>query len=197
MLKSVIKASLRQLGFELRRIIPQEPENPIAVLDLLVLHYLNTQRNFFFVQIGANDGVRGDPLRHLILKYRLAGLLVEPLPDLFGELRGTCGQPQLRYENAALAASDGPVVLFRFAADAPTPDYAHGLARFNKAAISWLATELGLTGSLESVEVPGMTLASLLDRHEIDKFALLQVDTEGFDYEILKMTLHEGHSRKL
>ena len=50
---------------------------------------------FFFVQIGANDGrslggtpgVTDDPIFEYVHTYRWSGLLVEPIPYLFDRLR--------------------------------------------------------------------------------------------------------------
>jgi hypothetical protein len=39
----------------------------------------------------------------------------------------------------------------------------------------------------ESVDVPTTPFAPLLEKHSIDGFQLLCVDTEGFDFEILKL----------
>ena len=40
-----------------------------------------------FVQVGANDGYRFDPLRKHIVAYHWPGLLIEPQPDVFAELK--------------------------------------------------------------------------------------------------------------
>jgi hypothetical protein len=40
---------------------------------------------------------------------------------------------------------------------------------------------------IETVEVSAMTLESLLKKHSIQHVNLLQIDAEGFDYEILQM----------
>ena len=43
--------------------------------------------NFFFVQVGANDGVNHDPIFHHVRKYNWKGLLIEPIPDIFEKLK--------------------------------------------------------------------------------------------------------------
>jgi len=40
-----------------------------------------------FVQIGANDGLRWDPLRRSIIRQRWTGLVIEPLPGVFSLLQ--------------------------------------------------------------------------------------------------------------
>ena len=40
-------------------------------------------RRLSFVQIGANDGVTGDPIRRFILEFGWSGVLVEPQLEIF------------------------------------------------------------------------------------------------------------------
>jgi len=40
-----------------------------------------------FVQIGANDGLRNDPVREFIVRDQWSGILVEPVPYTFNELK--------------------------------------------------------------------------------------------------------------
>lgn len=40
-----------------------------------------------FIQIGANDGLRNDPVREFIIRDRWQGILVEPLPAVFAMLQ--------------------------------------------------------------------------------------------------------------
>ena len=55
------------------------PRSPFPVLDLVVDARVTAGQKPFVVQIGANDGVRADPVRQLILRHDLPGLLVEPI----------------------------------------------------------------------------------------------------------------------
>ena len=42
-----------------------------------------------------------------------------------------------------------------------------------------------------------MTFESLLKKHNVDVFDFLQIDTEGFDYEIIKMVDFEKYKPKM
>jgi hypothetical protein len=42
-------------------------------------------------------------------------------------------------------------------------------------------------GALKTITVPALTLESLLGKHRVERVDLLQIDTEGFDFEIIKM----------
>lgn len=83
-------------------------EDPFNVLEFVIFYYLASSAPFSFVQIGANDGVRWDPLHDLILKHHLVGLLVEPLPDMFEQLKKNyVSESQLSFENVAIATENG------------------------------------------------------------------------------------------
>lgn len=97
----------------------------------------------------------------------------------------------MRFEGAAQAAQDGIHSLFRVTADAPVGDWAQGIASFNK---THLVNHLkdGIEEYekwIEEVTVPTISVANLLSKHSISEVALLQIDTEGYDFEILKMFL--------
>jgi len=199
-LKRLIKPVVHKLGFDIVRYPVPQPvierliERPFHVLAFVVNYYVASGRPFFFVQVGANDGLRWDPLHALVCKFRLSGLLVEPLPDTFEQLRRNyVTEPQLTFEQCAIAADDGARPLFRVRSDAAVGDWAHGIASFNRA---HLVRHLGDVERgeelVEEVQVRTLSVKTLLRNHGIDQVNLLQVDTEGYDYEIVRMFFAEG-----
>jgi hypothetical protein len=78
--RPLVKSTLNSLGFDLVRHVPSAP---LEVFDPIVRARAAANPEFFFLQVGANDGVRHDPLRQIVLEYHLRGLCVEPLPDMF------------------------------------------------------------------------------------------------------------------
>jgi FkbM family methyltransferase len=160
------------------------------ILQLAIPSILKNVKDFFFVQIGANDGERSDDLRRLVLQYHPRGLLVEPLPDMFEKLKKNYrSEEQLVFANVALARQNHDVSLFRFRHDAPVRDYLHGMATFDEQRIRRLARDLKLSSWIEEVRVRGLTFKQLLEEFAVTDITLLQVDTEGFDFEIIKMAL--------
>lgn len=127
------------------------------------------------IQIGANDGASGDPVHELIASGELRGLLVEPQPEPFARLRETyAGVEGLAFENAAVTETEGPVEMLT------------ATGRTTIGSILPDRTILHLhDGELRKVTVEGRPLASILARHAIDRFDVLQIDTEGFDYRVL------------
>ena len=91
-IKQVSQYLFRLLGYEIRSYVPFLG-NPINILNLAIQVRLSKNDEFVFVQIGANDGMRHDPLQSLIRKYHLKGLCVEPLPDIYLKFRENCRRP--------------------------------------------------------------------------------------------------------
>lgn len=62
-----------------------------------------------FVQIGSNDGLSGDPLHDFIMNNNWTGILVEPMPLLFEQLKknySSCPQ-KLVFANVAISNHNG------------------------------------------------------------------------------------------
>jgi FkbM family methyltransferase len=184
---------MNRLGYDIRRFVADQGPH-INVLELAVRDALSRSDDFFFLQVGANDGKMDDPLRPLIVKHRLRGLLVEPLPDCFAALRRNfADQPQLLFENCALGARDGEQELFRVHPGAYPEAGIQGMAGFSKEVILRHRSFFpGLEKNIDRLSVPTMTFASLAHKHALRKLDLVVVDTEGYDFEILKMVFGGG-----
>ncbi len=168
--------------------------------EAILLTYLLGRKDFFFVQVGAHEGEAGDPLCDLVKQRGLRGIMVEPQPEMFAKLCSNYdGFPQLHFEQAAIAPTDGTVDFYRVD---PAFWRKHNLNPGSESEISSLDPKqirfhVELFGGkalaareaeyLTSVQVPALTLRTLLAKHGVAKYDLLQIDAEGFDYEILKM----------
>jgi FkbM family methyltransferase len=193
MFKRVVKTSLRHIGYDLVQYV-ETPERPFQVLPYLVAEQLAKHPNFFFVQIGAHDGVLNNPLRELILQYGLPGLFVEQLSDQFERLRANyANQPGVAFERCAVGREDGQASIYRVRADAPLPRWVLAVASFNRDHLS--EENIGVSGVeryVEEIRVPCLTLPSLLRQRGIQSMTLLQVDAEDFGCEIVRMALEAG-----
>jgi FkbM family methyltransferase len=182
-MKQMIKDTLNRLGYDIVR-YPDPVTPKIDVFDLVVNQVASMTPDFFFIQIGANDGILEDPIRDYIMKYHWRGVLIEPLPDMFRELVANyTGETQLIFENAAIATEDGAISLFTL--DDPTRDISAN--RFTSLLKGHLVRSFGKDAPIKELKVPALSLASLFSKHEISKVDLLQIDAEGFDYDIIKM----------
>ena len=192
-MKSLLRWIFLRLGYDVIRHVDM-PRSSFPVLDLLVASRVASGQKPVLVQIGANDGVRADPVRHLILRHGLSGLLVEPLPDLFAQLQANyAGQPNLTFEQCAVGEYDGQIPLYRVRPDPALPDWLQGLASLNREHLTSTKFEFDqFEKYVEEVTVPVLTITSLLRKHGMSAVGLLQIDTEGFDCRIVESAIRSG-----
>jgi FkbM family methyltransferase len=182
----LIKRSLARSGITLKRFeFPQD--QPFDVLRMVVESAMTP--DFSVVQIGANDGFSDDPASEIIRDHRLRALLVEPIIPMYRKLvEFYAGFPEVRCENCAIGREDGTMTLYTVRPDPSLPPYVTRLASFDRRIVlKQRGTVPAIANFIEPVQVPAMTLQSLLNKHEIRLLDWLQLDTEGFDFEIIKM----------
>lgn len=150
--------------------------------------YSERTGSFFFVQIGANDGVKGDPVRRHVQRYNWTGLLVEPVPHIFADLRRNyAGQRGLNFANVAITETDGVDTMFA-AVQLPNghTNPLSPISTFDPKIIEkhrWMADNPDdLT---QPTEVQTRTLPSLLYEFGVEHIDGLFVDTEGYDKRVL------------
>jgi FkbM family methyltransferase len=155
--------------------------------------YAAFKRNVYFIQVGSNNGVTGDPIHTFIQQYGWKGVLVEPVPYLFEELvknyQSYAGS--LIFENSAIGNQDGRLPFYRLQkSDKPDlPVWYDQLGSFNKEVIWRHRSAIPHFDELVMEDnVNTMTFESLIRKHNISKTDLLHIDTEGYDYEVLKGT---------
>ena len=181
--KALARAS-QFLGYDLKPHLSYTAPS-IDILDLAIRDLMSRQPDIFFLQIGAHDGVSYDPIHDYVRKYHWRGLLVEPQPHVFQKLRENyADEKQLLFENSAIATQNGTLDLYCFE-NATAGDHASMLASTHKHYLQLNGDNH--RGALGTITVPALTLESLLDRHRVERVNLLQIDTEGFDFEIIKM----------
>lgn len=157
--------------------------------DRLVVLFAESFPEAFVVQIGANDGVAGDPLADAFSKTRWSGLLVEPVPYLYETLVARYrDRPEVRIERAAVSTHDGEAPFFRLrSVPGETPEWFNQLATLDRAVLLKHRSSIPEIDSLLIEErVPTVRLDTLLARHGVSRIDLLVVDTEGHDWEILR-----------
>ncbi len=148
-----------------------------------------SRAGFYFVQVGANDGVTHDLLHPYIVAERWRGVLVEPVHAYCERLRETYrGLPGLAIEEAAISTAEGIREIHRIGDHAPElPPWSRGLASFHREVIRGHRFVLpGLEGYLVSEPVRCITFQTLFRKHGVREIDLLSIDTEGHDYEIIQ-----------
>lgn len=146
-----------------------------------------------FVEIGANDGHQHDHLRPFVTSLDWTGVMVEPVPYVFERLRENyAGVAGVALERAAIAESDGTRPLYHLA-EVPAPEarglpsWYDGIGSFSRDALLSHAPEIpDLEDRMVTTEVACLTFESLCARHGLDRIDLLTVDTEGYDWGVLR-----------
>jgi len=156
---------------------------------------------FYFLQIGGNDGFINDPIFKCVKRYPWKGIIVEPQKEVFNQrLKNTYRfEKKVILENIAISDKNEKRKLYKLAISESR--WATGLATFDKKTLEAHITNgyVGKQAKKEGIttpekiedyltfeEVECTTIPSLLEKHNFDALNLLQIDTEGYDYEIIK-----------
>lgn len=153
------------------------------------------KRGFFFVNIGANDGVSNDIIYPFIQEYGWRGIAVEPLPSAFEQLRHNYRDFRgVILEQAAIAARPRA---FHYISDAT--GYQHAwtsqVGSLNPMYVMktiYMKRRWQFDGpvpddlerAVTALEVPCLTFDELMRRHQVRRIDFLNIDAESADYEI-------------
>jgi FkbM family methyltransferase len=190
MIKTLLRKAAACVGYEIRK-APLPGFLPARIFDLVVQYVILTRgESLRFIQVGANDGRYGDPLRRYVLKYPWKGILVEPQPEVYEALKLNYAglEDRLFFENVAISTDAGGMTLYRarntFEREGEATRYAASVASSDRRVTS---KQLGLSPhDLEKVEVPTARLDDLVSKYAFEDFELLQIDTEGHDWHVLQ-----------
>jgi len=152
----------------------------------------NTNKdNFFFIQIGSNDGKSGDPLHKYIIKYGWQGILVEPVHYLYKKLLKTySNQNNLIFKNVAIGDNEGYKEFYRIEEnDEPNnPGWYDRLGSFNKDVVLKHKKYIpNFDKHFIKEKIKCITFDNLIKENNVKKIDLLHIDTEGYDFEIIKL----------
>ncbi len=186
-IKRLVRGIAARYGIAIMK-YPLSPFPKAPIFDLSVRYLMAVQGvDLRFIQVGANDGVFGDPLRKFILKYPWRGVLIEPQPHIFAKLCSNyeAVRDRLIFENLAIAANAGEITMYRARnMDADSEAFAASVSSLNRGVVG---KQLSAgRDELEAFSVPCVTLDDLVERHHMDQIDVLQIDAEGYDYQVLK-----------
>jgi len=198
MIKKLIKNILRKAGYKVSgtKYILKQFLDPVDIIQLDFDHVLSKyllenpkpDDKFYFLQIGAFDGLQCDPLVGYLERFDWNGILLEPQPEPYIKLTERYrGRSRIVIRNAAIDRTNGKTVLYTVKGEG-LPEWAKGMASFNKQNI--LKHDYmfpGLNNYVRETQVDTITFQQLFADYEVSTLDLLQIDTEGFDAELLRM----------
>ena len=154
--------------------------------------YANFNQNVKFIQIGSSNGITADPITQFIVKNNWNGILVEPVKYIFEELKKNYSsiKNRLIFENCAIANENGKLKFYRLkkSENADLPFWYEQLGSLNKEVVLKHKDSIPHFDDLFIEDtVNAITFKNLVEKHSIKKIDFIQIDAEGYDYEILKM----------
>lgn len=148
--------------------------------------------DLMFVQVGANDGKMMDPIRKVVLKSEWQGWVLEPVPELYEQLRRNyqCVNGRVSAVNVALSEIDGEAEFFHLqSVDGldPLPEWAAGLGSFDLDIILKHGGRIrDIERHIQKLNVPCLSWESFCSSRNIRYIDLLVSDTEGYDYKVVR-----------
>lgn len=175
---------------------------PATISAFLDAYSKKHEGRFTVVQIGANDGINHDPISKYIKRDGWQGILLEPQKDIHDKWLQKVYAKNTTIQTlcAALGAVDGTSTLYKVGWSGMR--WASGLATFHRETleeayrsghIAKVSRKYGLSiptdEDVHIVEEDVIVISppTLFARYQITDIALLQIDTEGFDFEVIKL----------
>lgn len=173
-MKEFLQKVVGLTGYSLRRKRALSAQETLPLTKSHLLELYCSLKHPFFVQIGANDGVTSDPIHEFVVKYKLSGICVEPQLDIFKKLQKTYLGHPVKCVNAMIGG--GPL----YTVKGIRSKHIDGLATSDKNRLLALAPD----SLIEETHPPALSFQDLVK--DVERIDLLQIDCEGYDYEILK-----------
>lgn len=173
-----VKARTVYLPTFLYKMLPNKLQPVEAKTHSVMKELSQDVEGFVAVQIGANDGVSGDPVHGFIRKYAEKAVFVEPVKEAFDRLKQNyADKPHFVFENVAIAEKNGQKDFYVFKEQCND--------RLGSLNPEVQAKRL-YKGELTRTRVNCIKFSELCARNDITKIDLLHLDTEGYDAEIIK-----------
>lgn len=184
----IINRALRTIGYKVvsNRILP--PPN-LEILDLYFDSLGGSSEECYFVQVGACDGLVSDQAVHHIGSSKFRSLLIEPVPDNFAKLEDLHrGNDNVKVLNVAVSHAKGRRIIYTVANQGRWKDspVARQIASFDRGHLVRFGIE---DTEIQPMEIGCVTLSEVVEQGAFPRIDLLQIDTEGFDAEVVKMAL--------
>jgi len=154
-------------------------------------------RKIDFIQVGASDGLRWDPLRRFIIRDNWNGVLIEPLKPVYNMLVSNYAyikKSNLKFENCAISEKEGSIEFWSF-----TDEFLSSLSiedrlfYLRKSSVEKSQVERALLDTknsldhISSYKSPSKPLSRVISSHfPNNKIDLVFIDAEGFDDHVIR-----------
>lgn len=156
--------------------------------DVLEFQYARSRR-FFFVTVGAFDGVTNDPMSRFIRTRDCEGILIEPQPVIYQRLCDNLQQfRRFILLNAAVDEVSGSRPIYYVPPGIEgLPDWTAQITSFSLEHVKKHEAEVpGLCAFIREQAITTISFDDLLDRYRLHSLDVLQIDAEGMDAQILE-----------
>jgi FkbM family methyltransferase len=156
--------------------------------DVLLQRMAQTDE-FFFIEIGANDGISHDRIFDYVKQYRWRGILVEPVKYYFDKLVSAYSfSEDLIFANVAISDREETKAFHRIKEGIKfLPEWSEGLGSFYLDVLlkhRWAIPRI--EDYLVTEQVQCISFNTLVEKYGVKKIDLLLVDTEGYDYGVIQ-----------
>lgn len=193
----IAPSELRSTAFHLRRnaYLAFAPSHLSVALTTL-----SSTVRLVAVQVGANDGRTGDPVRKLLHAHAKKALLIEPIPELIDDLKQSYESfsGEVHIENIAIGKSNGTFQLNRLKPSL-WEKYVQIVDRHPSAissgdrnmVVEKIANRLAMTreeaeNAVEVLECPMRPLSEVIEECAFTDVNFLQIDCEGYDFSVIE-----------
>ncbi len=180
-LKKNIKKHLYKKGYKISNI------KSFSFIENILNKLIHKNKNLKFIQIGGNDGVNFDPLYYFLMwnKDRVQGIILEPVEEYFLELeKNYKDAPNIKALKLAIHNTESEMIIHKVdpGATEKLPSYSKGVASFFSE--HHINCKIPSEFMIEE-KVSCTSLQDLIEKQGMKEIDLLQIDTEGYDSEII------------
>jgi FkbM family methyltransferase len=144
--------------------------------------------NFKFLQVGANDGKSFDFLFSFVIERNTRGIVIEPVKDYYNELcENYKNYNEIKTVNKAIHKNELSITIYKIVKYKLElyPDWVKGIASTNKSHL--LKFDIINEAHISEEIVEADKLMNIIKCYDFDYFDYFQIDTEGYDFEVLSM----------
>ena len=192
--RRALSAAFKLCGFRVERRWPFARRVARADLNLgyddILVYQFARSRKFNALVVGAFDGVANDPASDFIRRHDLNAVFIEPQADPFRRLQINmkfCRN--VRLVNAAVDEITGWRDFYSIKpGNKELPAWTEQLASFDRSHLSKHEDRApGLNKHIVTSSVETITFSEIIDKFNLERLDLLQVDVEGMDFKLLSL----------